>query len=388
MQVYLVGGAVRDELLGYPTREYDYVVVGASPAEMVAQGFLPIGQDFPVFLHPKTKDEYALARTERKSGHGYLGFTFNAHPDVTLEQDLIRRDLTINAIAKSTEGEIIDPFHGREDIASRCLRHVSIAFKEDPVRILRVARFAARYHHLGFTVAEETMDLMKSMVAEGEVDHLVAERVWKEFSRALEERSPEIFLLTLEQCGALNVISPELHRLLEPQHPEHTFNELPSIRALRFAAEHDASPLLRFACLTHDAKQQRWPQFASLSLPKEYRELAQLVGEHFEQCDKVFSQSAADTMQLLTQADAFRKPERFEHFLQACEHYYLANGRPSVHSPSSTPYPQKTFLSRCLIATKEVKAAQFIHQGMSGKDLGQAIERQRTEVIDKLYANQ
>jgi len=256
MKTYLVGGAVRDELLDYPHKEKDWVVVGATPEQMLDAGFQQVGKDFPVFLHPDTKEEYALARTERKTSPGYKGFDVHATVDVTLEQDLLRRDLTINALAKGESGEIIDPFNGLQDIQDKVLRHVSPAFSEDPVRILRVARFAARYRHLGFIVADETMQLMKQMVADGEVDALVPERVWQEMEKALGERSPSRFIEVLRDCGALERILPELDRLFGVPQPEEHHPEVDTgihtLMVLQQACRLSDDTGVRFAALMHD----------------------------------------------------------------------------------------------------------------------------------------
>jgi len=268
MHVFLVGGAVRDILLNIPSPDRDWVVVGGTPDKMVAAGFKPVGKDFPVFLHPQTNEEYALARQERKTGKGYKGFTFHTSPDITLEEDLLRRDLTINAIAQSAEGEFLDPFNGQQDIHDKILRHVSPAFAEDPVRVLRVARFAARFHHLGFRIAAETYALMQSIVASGEIDHLVQERVWKEFSRALSEQSPSVFIEVLRDCGALKRLMPELDMLFgipqpEKHHPE-IDTGLHSLLSLDRCAQLTPSAEARFAALIHDLGKgltppEKWP---------------------------------------------------------------------------------------------------------------------------------
>ncbi len=291
MKAYVVGGAVRDELLGLPVHDRDYVVVGATPEEMTAAGYKPVGKDFPVFLHPKTHEEYALARTERKSGRGYKGFTVYAAPDVTLEQDLARRDLTINAIAKSDDGTLIDPFNGRKDLQNKVLRHVSEAFQEDPVRILRVARFAARF---GFRIADESMQLMKSMVASSEADHLVPERVWREFAKGLLEPQPALMFEALEHCGLRPKLLPELTAL-----PKTFSGPLP----------------VRFALLCWPlAEAQILALCERLKVPNEERELALLACR----CQGMLNAAkAAEFLQLFKRADAFRRPERFAVFLQA-----------------------------------------------------------------------
>ncbi len=378
MQVYLVGGAVRDELLGYPTSEFDYVVVGATPEEMRAQGFTPVGKDFPVFLHPKTKDEYALARTERKSGHGYLGFTFNASPDITLEQDLIRRDLTINAIAKSDSGEFFDPYDGQSDISSKTLRHVSDAFREDPVRILRTARFAARYHHLGFTIADETLALMKTMVKNGEADHLVSERVWKEFSRAFSERHPEVFLHTLFTCGALAVIAPELEALSQNS---------ATVAALRTSCILSQDINIRIATLFHsrsstdteDCEQLATTFFDRIGAPKETRELALLVARHSHIFVSALALSAEQLLALFSASDAIRRRERFEKFLLSCK---------AVHkSQEDKDYPQMNYLLSGLSAIKSMEIQNLLAQGLKGKELGDAINTQRINTLSSHKKN-
>ena len=256
MKIYLVGGAVRDKLLNYPSDENDWVVVGSSPEQMVELGYQPVGQDFPVFIKPQTGEEYALARTERKSGHGYQGFTFHTAADISLEEDLIRRDLTINAMAQDDSGQIIDPYGGQQDLQARVLRHVSDAFTEDPLRVLRLARFAARYHHLGFSIAPETLTLMTDIAASGELAHLVAERVWKETERALCERSPDIYIQVLRDCGALQILLPEVEQLFGiPQradyHPE-VDTGIHTLMSLQQAVKLSDKPEVRFSVLVHD----------------------------------------------------------------------------------------------------------------------------------------
>lgn len=376
MQVYLVGGAVRDELLGYPTDEFDYVVVGSSPEKMQAKGFTPVGKDFPVFLHPKTKDEYALARTERKSGHGYQGFTFNAAPDITLEQDLMRRDLTINAIAKSEEGEYIDPYHGQIDLEKKLLRHVSDAFREDPVRILRTARFCARYHHLGFRVADTTQQLMQTMVENGEACHLVAERVWKEFSRALCERSPEVFIDVLDQCGALAVIAPEIQPLLTESNK--------AINALIASTTLSDDCNIRMAAMLHDFsslnpathKNDLENFFDRLNTPKETRALTSLTSNFHHIANKASQLSAIELLDFFNNCDAFRRPERFECFLTACHAYHQGQN-------TTVDYPQKPYLLKALENIHSISAQPFIDKGIKGKDIGEAISNERIQRLQK-----
>lgn len=341
--VYLVGGAVRDEQLGLPVRERDFVVVGASVETLLQQGFTQVGKDFPVFLHPHTKEEYALARTERKRAPGYHGFVVHADPNITLEQDLARRDLTINAIARATDGTLIDPFGGLEDLRARRLRHVSAAFVEDPVRILRVARFAARFAALGFQIAPETLELMRAMVDAGEVDALVPERVWQELTRALGEAQPSRFFIELRQCGALKILLPELDRLWgvpqpEPWHPEidtgvHTMMVLDQAATL---SEH---PEVRFAALCHDLGKGATPAdllprhhghearsvelleqvCARLPVPTRFRELARLVAREHGKVHKLDELRASTILGVFEDADLFRRPQRFEQLLLACE---------------------------------------------------------------------
>ncbi len=391
MQVYLVGGAVRDELLGYPTDEFDYVVVGSSPEQMREKGFTPVGKDFPVFLHPKTKEEYALARTERKSGHGYQGFTFNAAPNITLEQDLMRRDLTINAIAKSDDGEYIDPYHGQIDIEKKLLRHVSDAFREDPVRILRTARFAARYHHLGFRVADTTLQLMRAMVENGEASHLVAERVWKEFSRAICERSPEVFIDVLDQCGALAVITPEIRPLLTEskktslESTEASSNK--AINALVASATISDDCNIRIAAMLHDFsimnpathKSDLARFFDRLNTPKETRAITSLVTNFHHIVSKAAHLSANELLDFFSNCDAFRRPERFESFLIACHAYHQGQN-------PNKEFPQMPFLLKALESIHSISAQPFINKGIKGKDIGEAISNERIERLKKYQA--
>ncbi len=340
MQIYIVGGAVRDELLGRTNADRDYVVVGASPEIMLAQGFRPVGKDFPVFLHPQTQDEYALARTERKSGHGYHGFSFHAAPDVTLEQDLARRDLTINAMAKGDDGTLVDPFGGQRDLQGKILRHVGPAFAEDPVRILRIARFAARFHE--FSVAPETLSLMRSMVSSGEVDHLVAERVWQELAKGLMEDHPARMFMVLRDCGALARLLPELDALFGvPQradyHPE-IDTGIHTMMVLEQAARHRFPLPVRFAGLTHDLGKATTPAdilprhighearsvdlseqlCARLKVPNDCRDLALLMARHHGNIHRAAELKPATMVSLLEKTDALRRPERFRQLLDTC----------------------------------------------------------------------
>jgi len=346
MKVYLVGGAVRDRLLGLPVKERDWVVVGARPQDLIDQGYRPVGKDFPVFLHPVTKEEYALARTERKTAPGYKGFAVWAAPDVSLEEDLKRRDLTINALAQDDSGRIIDPYGGLADLRARILRHVSPAFAEDPVRILRVARFAARLKALGFRVAEQTLALMRQMVSGGEVDALVPERVWQELVRALGESSPGEFFVVLRHCGALSVLLPELNGLWGvPQrpwsHPE-IDTGVHTLMVLDQARRATSDPEILFSSLMHDigkglTPKTRWPDHpdheavappvldalcARLRTPKSFRELARIVASHHLECHRIAELSPDAVLDLLGATDAFRRPQRFRKYLMACEADY------------------------------------------------------------------
>lgn len=341
MQTYCVGGAVRDELLGRTVTERDWVVVGATPEQMEAQGYRPVGKDFPVFLHPQTHEEYALARTERKTARGYKGFQVYAAPEVTLEQDLARRDLTINAIAKDADGKLIDPYHGRRDLKAKVFRHVNDAFVEDPVRILRLARFAARFPD--FTVAGETMALMQDMVQNGEVDALVPERVWQELARGLMEPKPSRMFNVLRECGALKVLLPELDRLFGVPQPAQHHPEVDTgihvMMVVDYAAAQKYSLPVRFAALTHDLGKGTTPadvlprhighEERSVSLlkevckrlkvPNDCKELAHIVAKFHGKIHKVFEMRPGTIVQFLYDTDALRQPERFEEFLRACE---------------------------------------------------------------------
>lgn len=406
MQVYLVGGAVRDALLGRAVAERDWVIVGATPAELEARGFLPVGRDFPVFLHPQTREEHALARLERKSGPGYRGFVTDFAPTVSLEDDLRRRDLTINAIAQAADGTLVDPYGGRRDLDARLLRHVSQAFVEDPVRILRVARFAARFAPLGFTVAPETMTLMRTMVASGEADALVAERVWKETERALGEPRPDVFLQVLHDCGALRVVLPEVDALfgvpqVEKWHPEiDTGVHIQS--ALRLAADHGASLPVRFALLVHDLGKARtpptdWPKHHGhenaglaplealskrLRVPSDCRELGLLVTRFHTHAHRALELRAGTILELLETADAFRRPERFEALLEACE--YDARGRLGLEE---RPYPQREYLQAARAAANAAQLDAEERAGLAGTAIGERLRRKRLAALEAFKSN-
>jgi tRNA nucleotidyltransferase (CCA-adding enzyme) len=400
MQTYLVGGAVRDRLLGLPVSERDWVVVGATPAELERLGYRRVGASFPVFLHPVTGEEYALARTERKSGPGYRGFEVRAEPDVTLEDDLRRRDLTINAMAEDADGRIIDPYGGQADLAARRLRHVSDAFREDPVRILRVARFAARFASLGFTVAPGTLQLMREMVQAGEAAALVPERVWQETATALGTERPDVFIATLRECGALAVIMPEVDRLWGVPQPAQWHPEIDTgvhlLMALQQSAVVSPKPEVRFAVLTHDlgkgtSPPESWPKHTGheqrsaelavalcerLGVPNRFRELAVAVARYHGLCHRALELRAATVLKVLEGVDAFRRPERFADFLAACE--ADARGRLGL---SQAPYLQAAWLRAAFGAAREVDAAALAAQGLAGMALGQALQERRIRAV-------
>ncbi len=403
MRVYLVGGAVRDRLLGIEAVDRDYVVVGATPEEMVALGFRPVGADFPVFLHPDTHEQYALARTERKTGTGYRGFTVYAAPDVTLEDDLRRRDLTINAMAQAEDGSLIDPFSGAEDLRNGVLRHVSPAFSEDPVRILRVARFAARYAKWGFRVSHSTNALMRHMVENGEADALVAERVWMEMERALAESQPAVFFEVLRGCGALDRLFPELAALFGVPQPERQHPEVDAgvhaLKVLEEAARLTEDTRVRFAALMHDVGKAQtprphWPDHAGheeagvkvirgfcarLRVPNDYRDLAIVVARGHGRCHHAAELPAAAMLDMLEAIDAFRRPERLDQFLFACE----ADSRGRAGFEDSA-YPQAIIVRQAFEAARTIGGSSAIHAGMSGPDAGKWIREQRLAAIDRV----
>jgi tRNA nucleotidyltransferase (CCA-adding enzyme) len=404
MNIYLVGGAVRDKLLKRPVVDHDYVVVGARPDEMLALGYRPVGKDFPVFLHPESGEEYALARTERKSGRGYHGFLIQADPTVTLEQDLARRDLTINAIAEDPRGNLTDPHQGVRDIQARVLRHVSPAFVEDPVRILRVARFAARFAPLGFTVAEETMVLMRRMVFDGEVDHLVPERVWTETRKALTEPRPSAFLRVLRACGALAVLFPEIDALYGvPQraefHPEvDTGVHLEMVLDMT-ATIAPGNDLVGFCALLHDLGKALTPAdklprhighehagvaplhalVARLKVPTDHATLAERVCIDHLNAHRALELKPATVLKLLTSLDALRRPARLETFLAACE----ADKRGRLGHQDDA-YPQADYLRRACAAAAAVEASAFVEQGLTGPAIGTAMQAARTDAIQAI----
>ena len=396
MQIYLVGGAVRDSLLNYPSSENDWVVVGATPKQMTDQGFKPVGKDFPVFLHPKTKEEYALARTERKSGHGYKGFEFYTSQEVTLEQDLIRRDLTINAMAQDNSGNIIDPYGGQKDLEKKILRHVSDAFTEDPLRVLRIARFAARYHHLGFTIADETMDLLKSIVAKGEMEFLVSERVWKETSRALKEQSPQIFIEVLKQCGALAEILPEIDALFGvPQradyHPE-VDTGVHTLMALEQSVKISNCGAVRFSVLVHDVGKALTPDAVlpshtghestglpvvkamceRLGVPNHYSQLAMAVTEYHLHSHKARELKPATILKLFQNIGALRDKNRLQDFLFCCE----ADARGRAGFEDITYLPKK-YLMDALEAVQQADISDLVAKGLEGAEIGKQLKQRQ-----------
>ena len=403
MQVYLVGGAVRDGLLGRDVSERDWVVVGATPAELERQGFVPVGRDFPVFLHPKTKEEHALARLERKVAPGYRGFSTEFSPDVTLEDDLKRRDLTINAMAQDQAGNIVDPYGGRRDLDARLLRHVSEAFVEDPVRILRVARFAARYAPLGFAVADETMTLMRQMVADGEAAALVAERVWTETEKALGEPCPDVFVSVLRDCGALKVVYPELDALFGVPQPEKWHPEIDTgvhqLMALRQAVKLGGNVAARFAVLMHDLGKGVTPadklpshpgheeQGAALverlcgrlRVPNHLRELAVITARYHTHVHRAFELRADTVVKTLEACDAARRPERFADFLLACE--ADVRGRLGIEDRA---YPQREFFAAARDAVSAVTMTAEEREGLSGEQIGQELRRRRVAAVETL----
>lgn len=404
MEIYLVGGAVRDKRLGLQQTDKDFVVVGATPEQMIALGYRPVGADFPVFLHPDTKEEYALARTERKAGRGYKGFNVYAAPDVTLEDDLRRRDLTINAMAETLDGQLIDPFGGMRDLERKVLRHVSPAFAEDPVRILRVARFAARFAPRGFRIADETMTLMRDMVDAGEVDYLVPERVWAELERALGEATPARFFEVLRTCGALARLFPELDALYGVPQPAQHHPEVDTgvhvMLVVDLAATLSTDKRVRFAALMHDLGKgttppNEWPRHIGhegrgaelvqklcerYRVPNDYRDLAVLVARYHLHCHRLAELRPITVLELLEALDAFRRPERVDLYATACE--ADARGRTGLEDK---PYPQREQLRRAFEAARAVDtaavAAEAVQRGQSGEAIGAQIRASRLQAV-------
>jgi tRNA nucleotidyltransferase (CCA-adding enzyme) len=405
MQIFKVGGAVRDQLLGRAVVDIDWVVVGATPEQMRAQGFRPVGDDFPVFLHPQSGEEYALARTERKSGHGYSGFVFHTSPDVTLEEDLLRRDLTVNAMAIAADGTLHDPYGGQADLAARVLRHVSPSFIEDPLRVLRVARFAARYAYLGFRIATETLELMRTLAESGELEHLTAERIWQEFAHALMESNPEVFIQVLRDCGALKVLLPEVDALFGvPQTAEHhpeidTGVHILSVlqQCVRFA-----QPLnIRWACLLHDLGKgtttpEQWPRHIGhetrglplikkvnkrFKVPNETAQLALLVGEYHTHAHRALELRPATLLKLLMAFDIMRRPQRFADFITASE--MDSRGRLGLEDRL---YPQADYLRGAAEVVRAVNVKPLLEQGLQGAELGIALNAERLLAVQSYVA--
>jgi len=403
MQVYCVGGAVRDELLGRAVKDHDYVVVGATPEQMTALGYRPVGKDFPVFLHPKTQEEYALARTERKTAKGYKGFQVYAAPEVTLEQDLARRDLTINAIARDAEGALIDPYRGVDDLKARVLRHVGPAFVEDPVRILRLARFAARF--ADFTVAEETLALMREMVENGEVDALIPERVWQELAKGMMEAKPSRMFDVLRQCGALKKILPEVDRLFgvpqPPQHHPEVDTGVHVMLVVDYAAAQNFDLPVRFAALMHDLGKGTTPAemlprhigheqrgvglvkdvCKRLRVPNDCRDVAVITANFHGKAYRALEMRPDTVVQLLHDTDALRQPQRFEAFLQACESD--VRGRPGFETCA---FPEADYLRRALEAAQAVDAGTIAGQFDQPEKIRDAVFRARVEAVAQLPA--
>lgn len=412
MKVYLVGGAVRDQLLGFPVKDRDWIVVGATPATLLSLGYQQVGKDFPVFLNPKTKEEYALARTERKAGAGYTGFICDFSPTITLEQDLIRRDLTINAMAQSEDGEIIDPYGGKQDLENRMLRHISPAFSEDPLRVLRVARFAARYHSLGFKIASETLALMAELAQSGELQHLTAERVWLETEKALNEKNPEIYFETLHKTGALSVLFPEIDALYGVPNPVKHHPEVDSFIHTMLVLKQavnltENNPILnksavRFAAICHDLGKALTPQnilphhygheqagikptkslCKRLKVPSYFQELAELTCEFHTHIHKAFELRAETVITLFNRFDVWRKPQRFQEFLQVC----LADTRGRTGFENKD-YPQIDYINQLLHAANEVDVQQVIADGFEKQEIRNELTKRRILAVKQTKTN-
>lgn len=412
MKVYLVGGAVRDQLLGLPVKDRDWIVVGAAPAMLLSLGYQQVGKDFPVFLNPKTKEEYALARTERKSSAGYTGFICDFSPTITLEQDLIRRDLTINAMAQSQDGEIIDPYGGKQDLENRILRHISPAFSEDPLRVLRVARFAARYHSLGFKIAPETLSLMSGLALSGELQHLTAERVWLETEKALNEKNPEIYFETLHKTGALSVLFPEIDALYGVPNPVKHHPEVDSFIHTMLVLKQavnltENNPILnksavRFAAICHDLGKALTPQnilphhygheqagikptrslCKRLKVPSYFQELAELTCEFHTHIHKAFELRAETVITLFNRFDVWRKPQRFQEFLQVC----LADTRGRTGFENKD-YPQIDYINQLLQAANEVDVQQVIADGFEKQEIRNELTKRRILAVKQTKTN-
>ncbi|MGM3174690.1 multifunctional CCA addition/repair protein [Dickeya lacustris] len=407
MKIYLVGGAVRDNLLGRPVTERDWVVVGATPEILLQHGFQQVGRDFPVFLHPDTKEEYALARTERKSGNGYTGFHCQATPDITLEEDLQRRDLTVNAIAQDEHGQLFDPYDGQRDLQNRLLRHVSAAFSEDPLRVLRVARFAARYAHLGFQIAEETLYLMQAMTQAGELNFLTPERVWKETEKALGSENPQVYFQVLRDCGALAVLFPEIDRLYGVPAPAQWHPEIDTgihvMMSLAMAARLSDAVEVRFATLCHDLGKgltppELWPRHHGhgangvplvqalcqrLRVPNTLRDLACLVAEYHDLIHTVQILSAHTLLKLFDAIDVWRKPQRLEQLITASE--ADARGRAGLEQQ---PYPQGEYLRDAFAIASQVSSADVVAAGFQHSAIKEELQRRRLQRLEEWRARQ
>ena len=399
MKIYLVGGAVRDKLLGLPVKDRDWVVIGATPKKMIEEGFEPIGENFPVFLHPKTKEEYALARTERKSGKGYKGFVFYSSPKVTLEDDLKRRDLTINAIAEDENGELIDPYGGEADLKNGILRHVSPAFVEDPLRVLRIARFAACF---GFKIADETIKLLHIISKSNELDTLTPERVWSEMEKALAGKYPTRFILALRSCNALKILFPEIDALFGiPQdkkyHPEIDVGRH-TLMALNQSVQLSSDPIVRFSVLVHDLGKATTPKeqlpnhdghetrginiidsfCERYKIPNKYHDLAACVSEFHIDCHQIQEMEPKEILERLEKLDAFRRPERFKQFLTACESD--SRGRAGFEEKE---FPQAKYFLNALEISKDVNVDLLTNKGLKGKELGEAVRKERIKILEE-----
>ncbi|PKG58067.1 multifunctional CCA addition/repair protein [Shewanella sp. Choline-02u-19] len=407
MKIYLVGGAVRDNLLNLPIKDRDYMVVGATPEQMLALGYKQVGKDFPVFLHPSTQQEYALARTERKTAAGYGGFSVDAAPNVTLEQDLLRRDLTINAIAQDSDGNQYDPYLGIADLNARILRHVSDAFVEDPLRVLRVARFAARFHALGFTIAAETLELMRKISQSGELEALTPERVYIELDKALSSNAPQVFFSVLKDCGALSILFPEIDALFGVPQPEQWHPEIDTgihtLMVLEQAAKLSNDNAVRFAALLHDLGkalspkeslpkhyghgQKGLPLIKALChryrVPNEYRDLALLVSDQHQNIHNAMDLRADTIVKLFDKADFWRKPQRIEQLLLSCE--ADAKGRKGFEL---NEYPQADYIQACFDAASNVAVKAIIDDGFKGADIKQQLTIKRIAAVQALKNNQ
>jgi len=400
LETYLVGGAVRDQLLSRDIVERDYVVVGSTVEQMLALGFTQVGKDFPVFLHPKTKEEYALARTEKKQGQGYTGFVCHASPDISLEQDLLRRDLTVNAMALSNTGELIDPFNGQQDLIDRILRHVSPAFEEDPLRVLRVARFAARYHYLGFIVAEETLQLMTQISKSGELSTISAERIWQEMAKSLSESNPEVFFKVLHTSGTLQAIWPELDALwgMIPPVEQQTeiYSGIHTMQVLQRSVKLSPKLSVRFAALCHDLAKRRTSTESLdtlqgcepggltsieracdvLKVPNKIKSLALKVYQFRSQCHQALGLDPQSILKLFDRLDVWRKPEEFNDFLLACQ--AAAAGRLGFEEAS---YPQADYLTELYTLCLAVSPKVFVEQGLKGFEIKQAMQNEKLAII-------